>query len=237
MSDPIKFLANAFIARADAQQLKGKARDKAALEFACGAAAMVEALRDAGTLYSGNDSPDVTPFAFLVSIRGYSEVLSFAKRELEPTANVQRVELPHVPEFGDPLEHAIARALLAHMKAAGWEAVAVWDSEQYVMAGGAGIPRDAAEAVESPAIMSEADVLDTVFGVDAYPTVHFARADNLKDWGLGVMLVTGNGYDLISDYHTGDDGSRGKAFSDAVEAFVGDGLEGRPLTILPRRTK
>lgn len=58
-----KELAQKFIDRAAEQGMKGKARDRAALEFVCGAASVDE--RFLG-------------LAFLVSVRGYSHLFETA---------------------------------------------------------------------------------------------------------------------------------------------------------------
>ena len=60
-------LAKQFIDRARMQQFKGKARDTAALEFFCGAAAAVE-------LLDTDAFGRVSTAEMLISVRGYSEV-------------------------------------------------------------------------------------------------------------------------------------------------------------------
>lgn len=63
-----------FIARAKAQDMKGKKRDIAAVEFVTGAAAAAIAMH-------GNASKEwsqLSSMAFIVSLRGYSEVEKFA---------------------------------------------------------------------------------------------------------------------------------------------------------------
>ena len=94
------------------------------------------------------------------------------------------------------IERIIIRKLIEQMATAGFTPVSVWDSEEYV-----------------PATTAEA-VIDHLYAVDADCTIHFARTADLKDWGnLGVLAITGNGVDIISDYHCGDE-----AFSRAVDA-------------------
>lgn len=64
-------VAQHFVARAEAQGLKGKAMDKAALEFAIGAAAAAEA-------FYGAESPEwqgMSLLAFLVSVQGASALV------------------------------------------------------------------------------------------------------------------------------------------------------------------
>lgn len=58
-----KELCQKFIERANAQGMKGKARDRAALEFVCGAATVNE--RFVG-------------LAFMISVRGYTELVEVA---------------------------------------------------------------------------------------------------------------------------------------------------------------
>lgn len=60
----------ALVSRMDAQHAKGKARDRAALEFLCGAGAATITKNEAG-----EDHSPFTIDAFLVSCRGYSSVL------------------------------------------------------------------------------------------------------------------------------------------------------------------
>lgn len=57
-------IVNDFVSRSTMQQYKGKARDKAALEFLCGAAAAADALGNVPV------RDDLLRIAFLVSIRG-----------------------------------------------------------------------------------------------------------------------------------------------------------------------
>jgi hypothetical protein len=64
-----------FVGRADAQGMKGRARDRAAVEFLTGAAA-------AAAVMHGDDSPEwraLSALAFLASCRGYSEVARIAE--------------------------------------------------------------------------------------------------------------------------------------------------------------
>lgn len=130
---------------------------------------------------------------------------------------------PHVPAYGDPLEHAIARGLLRAMAAADFVAVAVWDSEEYVYAGKQSGSRKS--PMGEPAAMTEAEVLDAVFAVDSNCTIHFAPASDRKEWGaLGVMVIQGNGPDFISDYHC-----RNKAFTAAIDSFCAALDGGAPL--------
>ena len=58
-------VAKTFMLRAKAQGLKGKARDRAALEFFLGGAA---------ALMTGADRDRLTALAWVVSVRGYAEI-------------------------------------------------------------------------------------------------------------------------------------------------------------------
>lgn len=63
-------LCRVFIARVQAQGLKGKKRDAAAMEFVCGAlAVLVEEHGEAS-----KQAQYLTGLAFLVSVRGYSAI-------------------------------------------------------------------------------------------------------------------------------------------------------------------
>ena len=115
----------------------------------------------------------------------------------------------YVPQFGAPLEHAIVRKLLDVMRNAGFVAVAVWDDEEYVYANGVtGLSKD------PTSVMSTREVLDAVFSVGV-STLHFAPAGKLNAWGShGVLLVTGNNEDIISDHH-----SHKGAWNDTLQAL------------------
>lgn len=108
------------------------------------------------------------------------------------------------------IERVIITALLRNALAEGLVPVAVWDSEEYN-----GVPLQwdgdladkpryiAANAIVSRAL-TDAEVLDVVGSVDD-STVHFAPVTDLQDWGAcGVLLVLGNGEDIISDHHCDD---------------------------------
>lgn len=104
---------------------------------------------------------------------------------LVPTPGCGFEEGLYVPRFGSSLEHAIVRHLLVTLRRAGFHAVCVWDSERYVRA------------------RTQEEVLNAIFEVDADVTLHFGIGhDPEGTWGaMGVMLVQGNGLDLISDWH------------------------------------
>jgi len=102
------------------------------------------------------------------------------------------------------IERTIITALLRDMRAAGYQPAAVWDSEEYVMAGKAGA-LEHFEADSAPdeitRALTDKEALDELDAVDAYTTLHFTR-HNARTWGnRGVMIVLGNGEDVISDYH------------------------------------
>ena len=67
-----KKIAELFIARAEQLGYKGKTREKMALEFVTGAACALSCLEP---------PQDISKFAWLVSIRGYSAVEDAAKSE------------------------------------------------------------------------------------------------------------------------------------------------------------
>jgi len=71
----LKKLAGTFEARVKNQGLKGKARDRAALEFFCGAAAALDAAGDK------DEAQSVTFNAFLISVRGYEIVTDILKEK------------------------------------------------------------------------------------------------------------------------------------------------------------
>jgi hypothetical protein len=53
-----------------------------------------------------------------------------------------------------------------------------------------------------------------VWSVDADCTIHFAPADDKAAWGRhGVLVILGNGVDVISDYH-----AQGGKFEQAIKA-------------------
>lgn len=67
---PVQTIAKAAVTRFEAQGLKGKARDRAALEFVIGAANALQLIHD----YHG-----LTGLALIVSVRGYAELEQIAK--------------------------------------------------------------------------------------------------------------------------------------------------------------
>lgn len=71
MSNLIAPLARSFISRAKAQNMKGKRRDDAAMEFFCGAIASTELTGD-------KDGADnlATFAAMLIAVRGYAALVA-----------------------------------------------------------------------------------------------------------------------------------------------------------------
>lgn len=84
------------------------------------------------------------------------------------------------------VEKLILRKVLEELKKVGFIPVRVWDGGEYVRA------------------RAERTVLKVVYTVGC-ATIHFAPVDKPKEWGAtGVFVVTGNGIDVISDWHTQD---------------------------------
>ena len=95
------------------------------------------------------------------------------------------------------LERAIVATLIREAKRGGFVPVQVWQDGEYAPV------TDAESAIEA------------TFAVDT-ATIHFAPKGNPDDWGSrGVLIVGGNGEDVISDWHCGDD-----RFNAAVERAV-----------------
>lgn len=91
-------------------------------------------------------------------------------------------------DISDKVERAIVTCLVQDLSKAGYDAIKVWDGEEYIDTG----------TVE--------DVIDAVFAV-GNSTIHFQRAKGArgKKWGkTGVYIVCGNGEDCISDWHCED---------------------------------
>lgn len=95
MKDVRKLLAQTFIKRAEERALKGRTRDKAAIEFYVGAAAY--ALAEHGEDSKEWNAAGLT--AFLVASRGYAEVLDMAKEEAPKVKTLGEMEeageIPH----------------------------------------------------------------------------------------------------------------------------------------------
>ncbi len=123
----------------------------------------------------------------------------------EGKALVQTEILKSPPVEASPVkvtEKAILSDLITSLKSAGFVPVNVWDGGEYV---------DATTLDQ---------VWDAVDSVDE-STIHFARVEEPTKWGrLGVLCVSGNGCDIISDYHCGD-----PKFSAAIDAVGQRALE------------
>lgn len=65
-----KQVAEMFVARAKTQGLKGKARDRAAVDFMCGAGTAVAFAKG----QESSEYGELSLLAFLVATRGYSEI-------------------------------------------------------------------------------------------------------------------------------------------------------------------
>lgn len=105
----------------------------------------------------------------------------------------------------EAIERAIIRKLCERMLLAGHRIAAVWDGEEYTLAGSLAAGTETYEAGNAPdrisAPLTLAQALDAIYAVDSICTLHFTRRDS-DTWGnRGVMLVTGNGTDVISDHH------------------------------------
>lgn len=116
------------------------------------------------------------------------------------------------------LEKTIITALLRDMQQEGYRAAAIWTGEDYVVAGQSGlieISRDAGgdgEPVARP--LTEEEVFSVFTDYDmATPTIHFTHK-GLMTWGnRGVMVIEGNGEDIISDYHVAE----GESFGSVID--------------------
>lgn len=74
-----------------------------------------------------------------------------------------------------------------------------------------------------PLELNDEKILEVIDTVDA-GTLHFAPAAKHEDWGRrGVLLILGNGEDVISDWHTSDE-----AFGQACERTL-DAIEEKQL--------
>lgn len=103
------------------------------------------------------------------------------------------------------VERAIIAKLCARLLLAGHRIAAVYDGEDYIMAGTIGHDTETYEQGDEPehiaAPLKLEHALDAIYAVDSICTLHFTHKDS-DTWGnRGVMLVTGNGSDVISDYH------------------------------------
>lgn len=109
-------------------------------------------------------------------------------------------------------ERAIIKALIVAMAAAGYQVAAVWDGEVYQMGGGKSYMPPAFVPDHAPG-MDETAALEAIYSVDEC-TLHFTHKGK-HSWGnRGVLLILGNGADVISDYHCAD-----KNFDDVISAI------------------
>lgn len=138
------------------------------------------------------------------------------------------------------LERRILRALLKHLLAEGWQCAAVYDNER------TSYPRDDAETEQLVFNLDEASVR-FMRSADV-PSFHArrkveasgpVRSREANDWGAqrdvmhGVLLVLGNGVDLISDWNF-TEGDR-DGFNKAMDAF--DAESASALLPTPRASK
>ena len=103
------------------------------------------------------------------------------------------------PRYGDKTEQRIVRKLIRSLKAKGFNvhSVAV-DRELYILT-----PTERAAVCE-------------VFEYDAYVSLRFTRGADDSDL-FGVLLVQGNGTDIVSDHSYDSEGP--EAFATAMSAF------------------
>jgi hypothetical protein len=105
---------------------------------------------------------------------------------------------------GNPIQHAIVRALISELNGAGFVTHGVHVQGHH--------PPGKCDAVRADLI------LRAVFDIYVAPaiTLHFASKAKPKDWDYGVLLIPGNYPEgFISDWHTDD-----KGFSTAVQRVV-----------------
>lgn len=108
------------------------------------------------------------------------------------------------------IERYVISALMRDMRYQGYNVAAVWDGEMYQLAGTR--YQMVARGQSSKSLLMErieASLTDTqvfrVLDLGGTPTLHFTHR-NTDTWGnMGVLLILGNGEDVISDYHCGDE--------------------------------
>jgi hypothetical protein len=115
------------------------------------------------------------------------------------------------------IERLILTALLRDMRAAGYRAAAVWDGDEYNLAGSeteySTVNRDGSPATIERALTDD----EALFLIDSVDdcTLHFTR-QNADTWGnRGVFIVLGNDEDCISDYHA----PKNEPFCDVITAI------------------
>lgn len=135
------------------------------------------------------------------------------------------------------IERTIIAALIRDLNKAGYLPAAFYDGEAYQMASADGIvsydieprilssqPCKSAAPDEIFRAMTAAEAIAAVDSVDE-GTLHFTHR-NARTWGnRGVMLILGNGEDVVSDYHCAD----GEPFSKVIEALYDRLNEGQIL--------
>lgn len=125
-------------------------------------------------------------------------------------------------------ERRIIEALCTNLSAAGFQPVALWTGDSYLMPSngdaGCGLMEVDSDKVPDSYLrpLTTAEVLQAFEDYDMYaPTLHFSDQHETGWGGRGVMLVPGNRCDLISDWHCGN-----AAFNAIVES-VTDAADGR----------
>lgn len=131
------------------------------------------------------------------------------------------------------IERAILKTLVQNLGAAGFKPAAVYiEDGLYIMPDAkTGKLKEYDRGTEPERItyaMTERQIEETLFEVydTLSPTIHFTDKDRTT-WGLGVMVVVGNGEDFISDWHCGE---RAKAF-DAIVETVADAAYNGALSL------
>jgi hypothetical protein len=112
------------------------------------------------------------------------------------------VLLQREPRFGDKLEHAIVKGLIAELDRSGFVPVGIHYSD---------IDRGKMQPLDPKEVVYE------IFEIDDAITLHFARKGEQNDPDAdnpGVLLIQGNGVDIISDYH-----AKVPGFSETVDRF------------------
>lgn len=108
------------------------------------------------------------------------------------------------------VEKRIITALIEACELAGFVPVKFWDSGEY---------QDVTWKANSVGPTAEQQRIESsITCVDSVDegTLHFAPKSDLGAWGQrGVLLILGNGIDIISDWHCGD-----SAFDHAVESVA-----------------
>lgn len=110
------------------------------------------------------------------------------------------------------IEKLIVCKLIAELDVAGFVPVQFWDGEEYQPI------TWKSSCPEAIPVQREGACIAAVRTVDE-GTLHFAPKHDLAAWGnLGVLLILGNGGDIISDYHCGNKDF--DAVLDRVSAFI-----------------